>query len=435
MMSVEGLWARIAKLDTEIKAQRELLKQLEREKSQTQYELNMVQDPISRLPFEISSQIFINTLNGFAQPGPARIPTLFLSVCSSWSSIALGTPDLWSSIHITFPCAGGFTEVLPIWLDRTRNRPLSIALEGIFEHDVTDIIWQRAQRLEHLEIRLVEDPEDYEWDYHHHDKVELWRRGVSPPGPFSSLKTFKMSDRHLSEDSDVLRVSPTHVVQLLRLALNLTECVFDVQRTRFDTVLEPEEQVVLPNLRRLIFGDTDSPHGDDEIFAYLSLPKLEVLSMSLQGLNIRSLLSTLTTQAPPLQELILGEAETIQINTLRKCFRDAPKLKRFEAWVTAKTVTPLLVTLLKRPSLLRRLATLVIHCRSISDVSLYEPLWTAILELTTARRKKFKVFRVNLRGRGPPHENLPDENTMAALRILADAGMRIHITGVVEDVL
>ncbi|KAK7031559.1 F-box domain-containing protein [Favolaschia claudopus] len=401
-----GLWARVAKLDNEIKAHRELLKQLEREKSQTQYELNMVRDPMSRLPFEISSQIFIHTLNGFAQPGPARIPTLFLSVCNSWSSIALGTPELWSSIHITFPCAGGFTEVLPIWLDRARNCPLSIALEGILEHEVTDIIWQRAKQLRHLEIWLAEGFDVPDGPLH----AALWR-SASPPEPFPSLETFKMSDRHLAEGSGV---SPTHVVQLLRLAPNLTECVFAVQRTNFRTILGLEEGIVLPNLRRLIFGDTENPHGDTEIIHYLSLPKLEVLYIS----------------------LILGEGQTIQVvNTLLKCFRVAPTLKRFEAWMSVTTATSLFVSFQKTRSLFIRLTTLVIHCPSISDVGLYEPLWIAILELTTARRRRLKIFRLNLDGRGPPHENLPDANTMAALRVLADAGMRIHITGVLEDVL
>ncbi|KAK7030558.1 F-box domain-containing protein [Favolaschia claudopus] len=414
-MLIETLRARIETLDSEIQAQRELLTRLEREKSCVQYQLNMVRDPISRLPIEISSQIFIHSLDGFGKPGFGHIPALFLSVCNSWSSIALGTPELWSAIHITFPCAKGFPEIC---LDRAQKRPLSIILDGVFEPDVVDTIWNRAQQLEYLEIRLPEQPDGGPV------RLALWR-GASPPGPFLSLKTFKLSDRHLPEDLDAWHVSLAHVVQLLRLAPNLNECVFDVQYTHYHGVLKDGEKILLPNVRRLDFGNNMIPRCDDEIIQHLSLPKLEFLSIPLQEVDAHTILSFLTTQSPPLKELILGNGGTSQsADILLECLRAAPELELFDAWMTPTTATSLFIALSKHSSLLCRLATLVIHCPPAHVVDLYQPLWNATLDVTTARHEQLKVFHIDLSRGGPPHENLPDANTIAALRILADAGMR-----------
>ncbi|KAK6978124.1 hypothetical protein R3P38DRAFT_3376840 [Favolaschia claudopus] len=414
-MSVEGLLTCIAKLDNEIQAQRELLKQLEREKSQAQYELNLIEDPISCLPIEVSSQIFIHALDGFGEPGLVHIPTLFLGVCNSWSRIN-------RTRH-----AGAV-----IWLNRARKRPLSIILDGVIEPDVVDdTIWERAQQLKHLEIWLGEEPADGA------PHVALWTRRAAPPGPFLSMETFKMSDRHWAGSSHGWCVSLTHVVQLLRLSPNLIECVFDSQYTNYGGVLKDGEKILLPNVRRLDFGNNQSPHCNDEIIQHLSLPKLEFLSIPLQEADGHTILSFLTTQSPPLKELILGDGRTVlSADILLECLRAAPELELFDAWLTPRTATSLFIALSKHASLVCRLATLVIHCPPAAawDVDRYQPLWNAtLLDVTTARHKQLKVFRIRLSWGGPSDENLPDANTIAALRTFADAGMQIHITGILES--
>ncbi|KAJ6558245.1 hypothetical protein B0H19DRAFT_850581, partial [Mycena capillaripes] len=82
-----------------------------------------------RLPLEISSEIFLQCLPPFPAHGVVH-PSgmLFLNVCNFWSDIALSTPAPWANIYIVFPCAEGFKKVLPIWLQRAGNRPLSISL-------------------------------------------------------------------------------------------------------------------------------------------------------------------------------------------------------------------------------------------------------------------------------------------------------------------
>ncbi|KAJ7791094.1 hypothetical protein B0H14DRAFT_2535227 [Mycena olivaceomarginata] len=129
-MTVQDLRARIAKLDTEIDLQRELLKRLERDRSLTQRQLNSVLDPFARLPLEISSEIFLQSLPRFRKPGDPDVPILQLNICNAWTDIALSTPSLWATIHITFqssrfpsPSTQGLKTLVPIWLRRAHNRP------------------------------------------------------------------------------------------------------------------------------------------------------------------------------------------------------------------------------------------------------------------------------------------------------------------------
>ncbi|KAK7028368.1 F-box domain-containing protein [Favolaschia claudopus] len=438
-MSVETLCARIATLDNEIKLQRELLKKLKSEKSCVQYELNMIQDPISRLPLELSSQIFLHAVGGFAKPGPLHAPVLILRVCNSWRDIALATPELWSAVHIAFPCAEGKKKAVKTWLDRARPRPLSVILDGVFDHDVVDLVWKRARQLEHLEIWLAEELSDseFEYDANDNDEVILWRDD-NAPRRLSSLKTLKFTDRHV--ESDPIPVSLAHIVELLRLAPKLTECVFDVQelgRSDYSDIFEDEEKLVLPNVRRLLFGDPACEEGfggDDGIFPYLSVPKLEALSISLHTIAASDLLSFLTQHSPPLKELTLGDPKATKAVTLRKCLRAAPKLRRFEAWLLPFTAISLFKSLAKSPSLLRHLTTLIIHFRSLRGARIYQSLWTTILDALTARRTQLQVFRLELPDSdGPPDAHLPAADTVAALRTLADSGMHIHITGVLES--
>ncbi|KAJ6510707.1 hypothetical protein C8R45DRAFT_775783, partial [Mycena sanguinolenta] len=85
---------RIRELDTKIDFHKELLKQLQNDKSLLQRQLNAVHDPIARLPLEISSQIFLQSLP-HPKPGASDVPMLLLNVCNTWTDIALSTPDLW----------------------------------------------------------------------------------------------------------------------------------------------------------------------------------------------------------------------------------------------------------------------------------------------------------------------------------------------------
>ncbi|KAJ6510636.1 hypothetical protein C8R45DRAFT_813915 [Mycena sanguinolenta] len=122
-LSIEELRARIEEISSQIVLEENLLQDLRHQKSLVQRQMNEALDPVARLPLEISSEIFLRCLpppNFFSRkPGADDAPMLLLNICNTWTTIALSTPDLWSSIWIDVPCPESFTEqLLPIWLQR-----------------------------------------------------------------------------------------------------------------------------------------------------------------------------------------------------------------------------------------------------------------------------------------------------------------------------
>ncbi|KAJ6541966.1 hypothetical protein DFH09DRAFT_883547, partial [Mycena vulgaris] len=94
---------RISLLAADINQQKEVLKQLEARKSALQLQLNAILDPITRLPFDISSEIFVECMPTHPKPGGHLIPPLFLKICRWWTNIAFTTSRLWSEIHADSP--------------------------------------------------------------------------------------------------------------------------------------------------------------------------------------------------------------------------------------------------------------------------------------------------------------------------------------------
>ncbi|KAJ6516810.1 hypothetical protein C8R47DRAFT_405371 [Mycena vitilis] len=122
MPTVEELQARITTLSTKIDVQKNVLRSLEKEKSLAQRQLNSVLDPVARLPLEISSEIFLQSLPPFPKAGAEHVPMLLLNVCHAWTDIALSKPELWAGIQITFPCTPTFKDGVQTCLNRACNQ-------------------------------------------------------------------------------------------------------------------------------------------------------------------------------------------------------------------------------------------------------------------------------------------------------------------------
>ncbi|KAJ6507575.1 hypothetical protein DFH09DRAFT_277392, partial [Mycena vulgaris] len=108
-----------------------------------------LQGPALTLPYELASKIFIDTLplHRRVRPGRKRAPLQLAQVCSQWRAVALGTPELWSSIYLEFPTGGPYDglpilfglpdaepvvdhtgELLELWLTRAANHTVSVTL-------------------------------------------------------------------------------------------------------------------------------------------------------------------------------------------------------------------------------------------------------------------------------------------------------------------
>lgn len=289
---------------------------------------------MAHLLLEISSEIFVQSLVPFPEPGALHAPMLLRSICNGWSDIALSTPELWAATHINFPCAQGLGELLPIWFERAHNQPLFISLEGTFDQYIAAIILGHGQKLKHLQIRAMEG---------NNSNIDrrLWESG---PELLPALETLTLSDVY------------GDWFELLRQAPNLRECyLYDVQIVRVDR-RGTSERLALPALRRLMSGEEERlPRAGDDILDYLSLPGLEALSISSDHL-----LSFLQRSSPPLLELVWGPSvlDSIPLATLRLI----PDVRRLEMWWPRyEAVEKLLEALAQSLSLLPHLSTLIIH--------------------------------------------------------------------------
>jgi hypothetical protein len=421
MPSVQDeLRARVVELDTEIRRQRdsEVLKDLERDRSLVRRQLNALIDPVARLPVEISSEIFIQSLPPFPQPGAIHIPMLLLNICNTWRDIALSTPSLWAAIHITIrglpPRTRGLRKLVSIWLERARDRPLSISLAGAnydhsYDHSVVDIIWRHAHRLRHLELQ---EGGDDDMDY----SIPLW--GDTSPGALPSLETVTIRGVNGTRG-----FYPSHFCELLRLALNLVECLFCDMETNFD---DTSETLTLPKLRRLMFGERRSyPQFDHHLLRYLSLPGLEELFADVVW---SELLSFLRRTSPPLRELALWDESDFPL--LAECLRLVPDLGRFELWYTySPTVKKLFAALAESTSLLPQLRTLVIQVEEVPPNC--HSFWMTLLRALVARRTRIQAFHCMV-FRRLPDSKLPAPDIIAAFRELVMDGMEIQISALRE---
>ncbi|KAJ7915620.1 hypothetical protein B0H13DRAFT_2324182 [Mycena leptocephala] len=401
MASVQELHERILKLSTEINLKQEIVQKLERDKSLLQQQLNAILDPVARLPLEISSEIFLQSLPAVPELRGSHAPMLLLNICHTWTNIALSTPALWTAINIIFPCAKGFHKVLPIFLQRAGIHPLSISLRGQYcDRGITSAIWRRSQQLKHLDI---------------------WGTCIDLVGRTSlwSLPLLETLTIHVG-------LGP-HTLELIRRAPNLIECIFDKVYHNFDGI-ETAETLVLPALRRLFFGERDGlPESNDHILNCLSLPGLETLHVSLFRISADDLFSFLKRSSPPLLELVLGCQHEPKISTrLHECFRLVPTLTDLVVWwPEIPFVTKLFAVLAEFESgspTLPVLHTLIIYIR----VHIPDSSWATLLCALSARRTQLKIVEMRL-SPGSPTLVRPGADVLAAFKKLVSDGMEIYM--------
>ncbi|KAJ7453628.1 hypothetical protein B0H11DRAFT_2288133 [Mycena galericulata] len=414
MMSMEVLQARIAKISTDIELQKAVLKNLEHSKILLQRQLNSVRDPVARLPLEISSEIFIQCLPPLPlPPGPHQIPMILLNICRAWTDIALSTPALWTTSFISCPCTEDFQRLLKTWLQRSRQLPSSVRLSGHFEEGAAPIIQLFGQQLKHLEVY-------YEKDEFNGGYIDVL--GGASAGPLPLLETLTI--RSSPEPKPQYR--GPQLLQLLRLAPNLAECTFGCNTQPVYSVSAVQEPLVLPNLRRLIFGDdVDDPTTDDGILEHLTLPRLETLSLSMYILYGPHFSAFLKRSSPPLRELVVGVGcANEDITQLDECLRLVPTLVRFELWWPEGSVTveQFFAPWAESPSsLLPNLRSLTIKFHSTPNIP--DSAWEALLRVFTARRTKIRTIRIKFYS----PSSKPSAQILAAFEELVADGMEVYI--------
>jgi hypothetical protein len=241
------------------------------------------------------------------------------------------------------------------------------------------------------------------------------------PGPLPFLETLTIRDL-----DDIYReYSGLQILKLLRLAPNLVECIFDgiSPVNRIEIVRATAEMLVLPALRRLMFGGSvENPSSDDYILTCLSLPALETLSLWVD-FSGDDLFSFLKRSSPPLQELFMGggTAENMAFR-LRESLHLVPTLTLFYVWRPGSDFTAELFIALADSSLLPNLHTLTIDLYH-SDI--FDSSCMTFLRALSARRTKLQTVRVTLAVGAPL--SLEPADVLAAFRELVADGMQVHI--------
>ncbi|KAJ7182388.1 hypothetical protein C8R43DRAFT_845088, partial [Mycena crocata] len=93
--------------------------------------------PALKLPYELTSQIFMDCLPvyGRARPSLRAAPLLLAQICVVWRSVALSLPQLWSSVFLEFSRPGRTSKLannsialVDCWFGRSGQHPLSITI-------------------------------------------------------------------------------------------------------------------------------------------------------------------------------------------------------------------------------------------------------------------------------------------------------------------
>ncbi|KAJ6472789.1 hypothetical protein DFH09DRAFT_953876 [Mycena vulgaris] len=135
---------RLQRLDDDIADLRKALDKLadEREKLCAYVDAHKVLImPVRRLPLDIIQEIFVACIPTHRNcvMSAVEAPVLLGRICSSWRTISLSTPRLWSKLHVVEPASPYFPvlidekvaqrlETTKMWLGRSGQRPLSISV-------------------------------------------------------------------------------------------------------------------------------------------------------------------------------------------------------------------------------------------------------------------------------------------------------------------
>ncbi|KAK7006033.1 hypothetical protein R3P38DRAFT_3041071, partial [Favolaschia claudopus] len=151
---------RLAKVDGEILALRQKLYELVEQRDSLDAYIQShkaLMSPIRRIPLDVLEQIFIACLPAHRNcvMSAQEAPVLLGRVCSSWRTLSLSAPRLWSRLHIVLPPPDHESlsrdgdiyasktaqrlEVASAWLGRTGTCPLSISVERNFHPNLLDL--------------------------------------------------------------------------------------------------------------------------------------------------------------------------------------------------------------------------------------------------------------------------------------------------------
>ncbi|KAK6966804.1 hypothetical protein R3P38DRAFT_3511982 [Favolaschia claudopus] len=430
------LCAQIDELTRKIDVQKQLLRDLEEQRSQARRQLNSLHDPMARLPLEIQSHIFLCVDHTWDKPStyPDNAPMVFVGVCRLWRHIALSTPRLWSTISMNnLPRRACYAELCGKWMERAGTLPLSMSLEGsslrLARSGIQDLVYQYRDRLESLTLKL---------DGTHTDVTGLGAL-VDVDGPFKALRKLTISSQvgvALGSAEDV------GLLNMLRDAPNLSHLVMHNFFYEEEDPDDPDVQpLTLASLETLELGSPQtfaffaSAGNSAAILQYLTLPALKDLHLSALDMSYDAFNAFLTRSSPPLEWLNLAlHSGEWPDEVLSRSLRLVPTLTslKISAWGTTSEdrFRPFFEVLASSRDVLPNLRKLTLWMRHSASVD-YE----RIIRMLDNRRscpaplERLEIYFAQFGDQGHDYStNLPSDGQIrSALEQFVKNGMQIHI--------
>ncbi|KAK7000458.1 F-box domain-containing protein [Favolaschia claudopus] len=413
---VTELRFQLDQLSGQIDVQKQRLRDLEQQRSDTRSRLNAILDPMARLPLEIQSQIFLCVGWTSHKPmvDPNDTPMIFLNVCHLWRVIALSTPRLWAAICMdSYPRKAntvGYNQLCKSWLQRARNLPLSLGLDGClkFRANVQALVTEYQDRLQSLTLNVA----------------SALGRLIRMRGPFPALRnlTFR-SDASLYLDTSP-EISHFSIYNLFREA---------------DIELLDIPLLTLAHLEDLQVGNPDfstSPVMDDNsasLLQYLCLPALKNLSLTVLDIPDEEMVSFFARSSPPLESLTVALDVLWPTSLVERCLRLIPTLTSLKLSVVfAGDINDMFRSffeILGSPSLLPQLRRITLWAGRRTKIN-YEELLSMLRTRRTTPLESFElVFLPDFGVAESPRvfSAQPNTEVKAALRQLVTDGVRVHV--------
>ncbi|KAJ7682210.1 hypothetical protein DFH06DRAFT_289645 [Mycena polygramma] len=329
-----ALRKRLLELDAQIGQQKIVLSELERARGAAERELHATATfPILTLPVEITAEIFVHSLpavdDDLSEVCCSRtVPFNISCVCRAWRDIAVTTPQLWSTLRVSFDSIPSqiaserdiVKDFIDRWLTRAGTCPLSLILDTAqFSLDplrdttrhLRDTIRRYSNRVEYLHIYMMHGIGELELNSTAFPVLQRatlnYLDYIAPNLPNDILSNAPRFHDLYCESG----ISPSRItfpwLQLTKFAGTIWNLeLFTVAPNLIEVQcwLDPDETSVLtavthPRIRSLTMKDRCSG-----LIRYLSLPALKYLDvLEMDPYDYGSLGPFLKRSSPPLESL------------------------------------------------------------------------------------------------------------------------------------
>ncbi|KAF8186902.1 hypothetical protein K438DRAFT_1835241 [Mycena galopus ATCC 62051] len=258
--------------------------------------------PVLEIPPEITVQIFAHCLpHSISAPRIDSAPLLFGRICRDWRTIALNSPELWTSLKIDRGIPVALSET---WLARAQGMPLSLELEASSfndeEWDYSEVLVVFKQHSRTWRDVTLDIPAEQmhllgtDLPLPLLERLDIWSLSDTEPtySAFRNAPALRWLTLGLYAHPTVLQLpwtqittlqcrsgalTPTELLIILSYMPNITNCAF--------TTYNESESDPLPDVTRLgsltsLSLETDLSEGMSQIFDHISVPALRILDLS-----------------------------------------------------------------------------------------------------------------------------------------------------------